>query len=228
MIDLAVLGLLHNHDLHGYELRKRLGSLPGWRPAVSFGSLYPALARLERSGLVKVVTNLTTPAPPTPMSGSLAGELAAFRIHRRASRSAGVKDAKDRGSRGGRGSRGKKVYGITEAGRTRLHELLTADEVVDDREFAVRLAFCHLLGPAERLSLFTRRRDDLVRQRDQQRHDARRSDLRLTSYLRSLVERDTEATTADLAWIERLIDAERSALDTGAESAHTRPGGQSQ
>jgi DNA-binding PadR family transcriptional regulator len=222
MIDLAVLGLLHDHDLHGYELRKRLGSLPGWRPAVSFGSLYPALARLERSGLVKAVTNLTTPAPPTPMSGSLAGELAAFRIHRRAGRPAGAKGTQ------GRGSRGKKVYGITEAGRTRLRELLTTADVVDDREFAVRLAFCHVLGSAERLALFTRRRDDLIRRRDQQRSDAPRSELRLTSYLRSLLERDTEATTADLAWIERLIDAERSALDTGAEAADTRLGGQSQ
>jgi DNA-binding PadR family transcriptional regulator len=217
MIDLAVLGLLRDHDQHGYELRKRLGSLPGWRPAVSYGSLYPALARLERAGLVKAVSNLTTPTPPAPMSGSLAGELAAFRIHRRNARAGGGKE---------RGSRGKKVYGITEAGRTRLHELLTAPEVVDDREFAVRLAFCHHLDPAERLALFTQRRDELMRRRDQQRRDARGSELRLTSYLRSLVERDTEATTADLAWLERLIDAERSALGTSAETADTTHGGQ--
>ncbi|MGH9210731.1 MAG: helix-turn-helix transcriptional regulator [Acidimicrobiales bacterium] len=214
MIDLAVLGLLKDHDLHGYELRKRLGDLPGWRPAVSFGSLYPALARLERAGLVKAVTNLTSPAPPTPMSGSLTGELAAFRLHRRSS------TAKE-----SRGSRGKKVYGITEAGRDRLHELLAAPEVVDDREFAVRLAFCHHLSPAERLALFVARRDELARRRDEQRQDARTSEPRLTSYLRSLLERDTEATTADLAWIERLIDAERSAVEPAGEAAEHTPGG---
>lgn len=217
MFDLAILGLLDENDLHGYELRKRLGALPGWRPAVSFGSLYPALARLERTGLVKAVSNLTTPTPPTPMSGSLAGELAAFRIHRRNARAGATKE---------RGSRGKKVYGITEAGRARLRELLTSPEVVDDREFAVRLAFCHHLDSDERLALFTRRRDELVRRRDQQSQDAHQSELRLTSYLRSLVERDTEATTADLAWLERLIDAERSAAATSAEAADTTHGGQ--
>jgi DNA-binding PadR family transcriptional regulator len=56
VIDLAILGLLKEQDLHGYELRKRLAELPGARSGVvSFGSLYPALARLERLGLVKAV-----------------------------------------------------------------------------------------------------------------------------------------------------------------------------
>src|SRR5258706_12564779 len=79
MIDLAILGLLKEQDLHGYELRKRLGDLPGGRSAISFGSLYPALARLERGGLVKGVEANTRTDRPLPSSGSLAGELAAFR-----------------------------------------------------------------------------------------------------------------------------------------------------
>ena len=53
MLDLAVLGLLEENDLHGYELRKRLGDLLGLRLAISFGSLYPALGRLEKAGLVE-------------------------------------------------------------------------------------------------------------------------------------------------------------------------------
>jgi DNA-binding PadR family transcriptional regulator len=215
MIDLAILGLLKEHDLHGYEVRKRLGELPGWRPAVSFGSLYPALARLERAGLVKAVTHQTSPTPAAPMSGSLAGELAAFRAHRRSSSSA----------KGSRGSRGKKVYGITEQGQGRLHELLVAPDVVDDREFAVRLAFCHHLRPADRLLLFRDRRDELVRRRDQQRRSGPTSDRRLTTYLRSLLERDTEAMTADLAWLDRLIDAETAVVESTTETADHEPGG---
>src|SRR6266540_1588407 len=113
MIDIAVLGLLKEQDLHGYELRKRLDELPGSRPTVSFGSLYPALGRLERAGYVKAVTFQTSPVPPAPMSGSLAGELAAFRALRRSSNGTGGK----------RGSRGKKVYGITDRGEERLVEL---------------------------------------------------------------------------------------------------------
>ncbi|HLH99629.1 MAG TPA: PadR family transcriptional regulator [Acidimicrobiales bacterium] len=52
MLDLAILGLLKEQDLHGYELKKRLSDTLGLASGVSFGSLYPALARLERAGAV--------------------------------------------------------------------------------------------------------------------------------------------------------------------------------
>ena len=71
VIELAILGLLKEHDLHGYELRKRLGELPGGRSAISFGSLYPALARLERGGFVKVVEANIRTDRPLPSSASL-------------------------------------------------------------------------------------------------------------------------------------------------------------
>lgn len=206
MIELAILGLLVGEELHGYELRKRLGELLGARLAVSFGSLYPALNRLEKAGHVKAVTDRgVVEAPLTPMSGSLTGELAALRARRRAAGSAEA---------GRRGGRGKKVYGVTDAGRRRLHELLVDEDVADDRTFAVRVAFCqHLSGP-ERLDMFERRRADLTRRRDQRRRDARAT-ARLDTYLRSLVERDTAALTADIAWLDGLIADERQA-DTAA------------
>ncbi len=51
-LELAVLGLLHDSPLHGYELRKRLNLLLGWTRLLSYGSLYPALKRMLRAGLV--------------------------------------------------------------------------------------------------------------------------------------------------------------------------------
>ena len=51
-LELAVLGLLHESPLHGYELRKRLNLLLGWTRVLSYGSLYPALKRMLRAGLV--------------------------------------------------------------------------------------------------------------------------------------------------------------------------------
>lgn len=52
MLELAILGLLHEAPVHGYELRKQLGQrLGGCRP-FSYGSLYPALRRLTRAGLI--------------------------------------------------------------------------------------------------------------------------------------------------------------------------------
>jgi DNA-binding PadR family transcriptional regulator len=55
-LELAVLGLLHESPLHGYELRKRLNLLLGWGRLLSYGSLYPALKRLLRAGWVTEVT----------------------------------------------------------------------------------------------------------------------------------------------------------------------------
>jgi DNA-binding PadR family transcriptional regulator len=195
MIDLAILGLLSEQELHGYELKKRLGELLSSRASISFGSLYPALSRLESQGAVKAVEERTT-VPSAPMSGSLAGELAAFRA--RVRESAIVKST----------GRGKKVYGITDAGRDRLVELLSAPDVSDDREFTLRVAFARHLSDPARLELFERRRTELLGRRDDLR---RRAAAGHDTYLGALRERDTENLANDLAWLDRLIDMERRA-----------------
>lgn len=211
MLDLAILGLLAEDDLHGYELRKRLGDLLGLRLAISFGSLYPALNRLEKAGLVKAVTsNPARRGLAAPMSGSLVGELAAFRADR------ARRQAASGAGRGTRGARGKKVYGITDAGRQRLVDLLSDADVTDDRDFPVRVAFCQHLTPEGRLTLFRRRRAELVR-RAEQRRAAPASDGRVNAYLRSLFERDTAAIEADVAWLDRLIAAESAAVASAGD-----------
>ena len=43
-LELAILGLLHDAPMHGYELRKQLIVLLGWGRVLSYGSLYPALS----------------------------------------------------------------------------------------------------------------------------------------------------------------------------------------
>lgn len=55
VLELAVLGLLKEQQMHGYELKKQLSDVFGMPGAVSFGSLYPALARLEAAGAVRAV-----------------------------------------------------------------------------------------------------------------------------------------------------------------------------
>jgi DNA-binding PadR family transcriptional regulator len=50
VFELAVLGLLAESPMHGYELRKRLNSTLGSFRAFSFGSLYPTLRRLQAAG----------------------------------------------------------------------------------------------------------------------------------------------------------------------------------
>jgi DNA-binding PadR family transcriptional regulator len=52
VLELAVLGLLHETPMHGYELRKRLNSLLGAFRAFGYGSLYPCLKDLTVRALI--------------------------------------------------------------------------------------------------------------------------------------------------------------------------------
>lgn len=51
-LELAVLGLLNESPMHGYELRKRVMGLLGWGRVLSYGSLYPCLKQMQRDGLL--------------------------------------------------------------------------------------------------------------------------------------------------------------------------------
>ena len=52
MLEIAVLGLLNESPMHGYELRKRLATLLGAFRAFSYGSLYPTLRKLSEAGWI--------------------------------------------------------------------------------------------------------------------------------------------------------------------------------
>jgi DNA-binding PadR family transcriptional regulator len=64
VLELAVLGLLHETPMHGYELRKRLNSLLGAFRAFGYGSLYPCLKELLARGLIADDTPAATAAKP--------------------------------------------------------------------------------------------------------------------------------------------------------------------
>lgn len=52
LLEIAILGLLTESPMHGYELRKRLATLLGTFRAFSYGSLYPTLRRLLEAGWI--------------------------------------------------------------------------------------------------------------------------------------------------------------------------------
>ncbi len=66
MFELAILGLLHETPMHGYELRKRLTTMLGaFRAAISYGSLYPTLRRMQEAGWIAVdAPDPAATAPP--------------------------------------------------------------------------------------------------------------------------------------------------------------------
>ena len=69
VLELAVLGLLHEGPLHGYALRKRLNAMLGTFRALSYGSLYPALKDLSGRGWIAEDDPLPVPAGAHAMSG---------------------------------------------------------------------------------------------------------------------------------------------------------------
>ena len=68
LLEFAVLGLLHDTPLHGYELRKRLGSALGIFRALSYGSLYPCLRALLDAGLIHDSTDSAPEGASVPVS----------------------------------------------------------------------------------------------------------------------------------------------------------------
>jgi DNA-binding PadR family transcriptional regulator len=210
VLDLAILGLLFEQEMHGYEIRRRLRDELGLFANISFGSLYPALSRLERAGAV-TVTESGGAATPIPATGSLGGERAGLRA-RRSGAALGTK-------------RSRKVYRITEAGRVRFEQLLEGEEAAgadDARSFGLRLAFARHLAPSARLALLERRRAQLSRRLATDL--VRASGERLDVYTRSLVEHSTEATEHDIAWLDRLIEAERQKQGAGRAEGPTPAG----
>jgi DNA-binding PadR family transcriptional regulator len=197
MLELAILGLLKEQPLHGYELKKRLGETLGFLWGVSYGSLYPALRRLERAGAIEIVApGSPPPVTPVPMpaTGSIDGETAAARLRRLPKPT----------------RRTRKQYRLTSRGQELFAELLAADDAPgadEDKVFALKFALCRYLPSDARLELLERRRAGL----DERLTEARGTAPRRDRYLRSLAEHRTESTARDLAWLDELIAAERRA-----------------
>jgi len=70
VLELAVLGLLLDAPMHGYELRKQLNSLLGTIRALSYGTLYPTLKGLVAAGLIREAT--TTDDTTSSLAGKRA------------------------------------------------------------------------------------------------------------------------------------------------------------
>ena len=196
MLDMAILGLLEERDLHGYEIRRLLRDHLGILANVSFGSIYPALTRLEKGGAVVATEALAAPAGPAPVpaphTGSLSGELAVLRARRHSP---------------SRSRRAKKVYRITDAGRQLFAELLSEGGPVDDaRSFGLRLAFARHLAPQARLALLERRRALLV----QRLAEGEGTNPDLDVYARSVVQHTADSVAQDISWLDQLIASERT------------------
>lgn len=193
MLDLAILGLLMDRDHHGYEIRTQVRDRLGVTGNLSFGSIYPALARLERQGLVEAVTTASVTASPLS-TGSLSGERASLRALRATQ---------------ALGRRGRKVYSITSAGRSAFVALLADPATIDDgRNFSLRVALAKYLTPSLRVTLLERRRTDLVGRLAELEAGARNEQL--DTYARSVMAHAAKGIQLDLEWIDTMLTTERN------------------
>lgn len=154
MLALSILGLLMSGPQHGYEIRKQLGELLGKSGAISYGSLYPTLAKLQGQGLIySEIENEFSPKPKSPSqvfsTGSLVGDMAY------SSKSPFNKTSTLLANR-----KRKKVYTLTEKGEAAFKEKLLNSYVKhadDDRAFVAHLAFIDFANDEERNIFFNHR-----------------------------------------------------------------------
>ena len=73
VLELAVLGVLHEAPMHGYEVRKLLNTRLGAFRALSYGTLYPALKTLLAKGWIREIGQST---PDAVAAGVLSGRRA--------------------------------------------------------------------------------------------------------------------------------------------------------
>ena len=148
LLDLAVLSLLRSGEMHGYQIRKSLAETAGPLFQFSFGSLYPALARLEERG---AVASYVESGPSfIGATGSLTGDLA-MSLERRA-RSAPL-------GQGDRSVRQKRVFRLTDVGRKLHAQLLETLPLESEGEF---MAWLYLAQDSERSMLAERTRERLL------------------------------------------------------------------
>lgn len=181
MLDLAILGLLHESPMHGYELRKQLTTkLGAFRAAISYGSLYPTLRRLQASGCVRADPSPSGDPPADPPL--LAGR-----------RSRVVYTITAEGK-----ERFQELLGSA------------GPETFDDTGFGVHFAFFSRTDRATRLRILEGRRRRVEERREGLRDVLSRAAERLDAYTLELQRHGLDACEREVRWLEELIAHERS------------------
>lgn len=194
MLEFAILGLLHERPMHGYELRKELATVCGGLRAFSYGSLYPALRRMKDSGLIAIDDTVAA-------SRLLPADASAFT-----------------------GKRGKVVYKLTADGKERFAEWIseTGPHAYDDERFGVHLAFFSHTACDVRLRILEGRRRKVEEKQEGLATALARTRKRLDHYTLELHQHGLDSVDREVRWLSELIDTERA--DQARESGASRDG----
>ena len=182
MLEFAILGLLQQSPMHGYELRKRLAEVLGGLRSISYGSLYPALRRMQAAGLVTTDEpdrHALLPADAPPLTGRRGKVVYTI-----------TAEGKER------------FHELVSQ---------TGPEAYDDEGlFGVRLAFFRHTAADVRLRILEGRRRTVERQRDRLLESLRRTQARLDRYTLELQRHGLDSVDREVRWLTELIDNERT------------------
>src|SRR5688572_8014071 len=180
MLELAILGLLQESPMHGYEIRKELATkLGAFRAAISYGTLYPTLRRLQSAGWITEAGLSTPHADEVPPLTSRRGRVV-YKIT----------------------AEGKEHFAdlLAQAG----------PETYDDPGFGVHFAFFSRTDRATRLRILEGRRRRVEERREGLRDVLGRAAERLDAYTLELQRHGLDACEREVRWLEELIANERS------------------
>jgi DNA-binding PadR family transcriptional regulator len=182
-LELAVLGLLHDAPMHGYELRKQLIALLGWGRVLSYGTLYPCLKAMTKAGYIIA-------DPPSAAPVETAGAEPRGRRNRIVYRLT---------------AEGKEYFtaAMEDSGPTAW----------EDESFGVRFAFFGRTDSPTRMRILEGRRSRLEERLANVRQSAARGRERADSYTLELQRHGLESVEREVKWLTELIDRERSGQD---------------
>ena len=183
VLEFAVLGLLHESPMHGYELRKRLNVLLGSLRVFSYGSLYPCLKELVAHGWLVEDAPADPPARRTPAAHP---------------------------GQSGPPRRSKIVYRLTPDGEERFGQLLSdaGPSAWEDENFGVHFAFFGRTDAAIRLRILEGRRSRLEERLDLFRQSVTRTRERLDRYTLEAQRHGLESVEREVRWLNELIKTE--------------------
>ena len=195
LLELAILGLLHESPQHGYELRKRLNAVLGAFRALSYGTLYPCLRELVARGWIAESTTAAS------LPGGLGG-------------------ATGSGSR-----RARIVYEFTAEGKEHFQSLLSQSGPAawEDDTFNVHFAFFARTDADVRLRILEGRRSRLEERLDSFRSAATQRRERLDLYTAELQRHGLESAEREVRWLSELIETERSTPPTAVPPSTGHP-----
>lgn len=184
VLEFAVLGLLRESPMHGYELRKRLNTSLGVFRAFSYGSLYPCLKALVQCGWL-VEETAGRPEGQAATAAPLAGRRAKI-VYRLT-------------------AEGKEHF------EELLSQ--TGPDTWEDEHFGVRFAFFGQTSRDVRMRVLEGRRSRLEERLAKMRASLARTRERLDDYTLELQRHGMESVEREVRWLNELIESERAGRD---------------